>query len=331
MSNFTENTFVRGPSPSYSDEVLTDGLPSNEPIDQIPLNNSIFNKKLPNGYDQNMVGIEQYQMNMSKNRNTFAFWIIMTLLFILCIGNLLITLTIIGVLKLGRGMQGMELIPEEETIKFFGSTDLDRILNKCGGQIDSFVDEPMSITAEDSSFNVKLISKGQSHIKMLMDKSGTYFRGINQFEIKDPHSGDIIFTTHRPHYILTSGAENLLTKGISATRISSPIGKPLTFESDDKLSVRGSEGLTLEGKSMLYASENKIVVNSTQGSVYLVGGDGVYLDTSKIQMANSQYGTQIKNTEYKICVCIPSGKLYRIQLTKHTTCAHFSPQHDPCV
>lgn len=45
-----------------------------------------------------------------SNRNTLAFWIIVWLISVLTIGNLLLTLTIFGVLKLGKGMEYLEVI-----------------------------------------------------------------------------------------------------------------------------------------------------------------------------------------------------------------------------
>lgn len=42
-------------------------------------------------------------------RNTFAFWTIVSLLFIFAIGNLILTLTIFGVLGLGKGVAFLEV------------------------------------------------------------------------------------------------------------------------------------------------------------------------------------------------------------------------------
>lgn len=44
-----------------------------------------------------------------SNRNTLAFWIIVWLIGVLTIGNLVLTMTIYGVLKLGRGMDYLEV------------------------------------------------------------------------------------------------------------------------------------------------------------------------------------------------------------------------------
>lgn len=40
----------------------------------------------------------------AKGRRTFAFWTLVCLLFVLAIGNLMLTFTILGVLKLGQGL-----------------------------------------------------------------------------------------------------------------------------------------------------------------------------------------------------------------------------------
>lgn len=46
-----------------------------------------------------------------SGRHTFAFWTIVWLIFVLTVGNLTLTMTIIGVLRLGRGMEYMEVGP----------------------------------------------------------------------------------------------------------------------------------------------------------------------------------------------------------------------------
>lgn len=48
--------------------------------------------------------------NSFSGKNAFAFWTMVWLLFVLTIGNLILTITIIGVLKLGRGLQFLEVI-----------------------------------------------------------------------------------------------------------------------------------------------------------------------------------------------------------------------------
>ena len=92
---------------------------------------------------------ENYPMEdfKKKGRNTFAFWVLIILLFALTLANLALTMTIISVLRFGRGMEYMELVPEANSVKFFGDVDLDRI-QKRDGILEGFSDVPMSIEGD---------------------------------------------------------------------------------------------------------------------------------------------------------------------------------------
>lgn len=105
------------------------------------------------GLDLGGKGGNAYQMMCQQTevdvqltgRNTFAFWMIVIIIFVLTIGNLILTMTIIGVLRLGRGMEHLELVPEADSIKFYGITDLDRVYKK-DGMLEGFSDVPVTIT-----------------------------------------------------------------------------------------------------------------------------------------------------------------------------------------
>lgn len=312
-----QSTFIRDLSLPYSEVVLHSKQQQQQQI------NSSFYQQMINDRPP------------LKRRNTFAFWTIVTLLFILTIGNLLLTITIIGVLRMSKGMQSIELIPEEEIIKFFGTTDLDRIYKR-DGNIEGFIDEPVEIIGDAGNVLVNLLHRsGHSHTKLLINKNGINFKGINSFEIEDPISGEIVFTTHRPHYNIPNGVNNLNAKIISTSRITSPIEKSLEIESN-KTVLRGSEGLTLDSQEILIVSEDKIIINNTIGSTYLISNnDGIYLDMDRIPVINSEHGIRSASIQYKICVCMPQGKLFRIPIPRghnfKITCTHFNPKHDPCV
>lgn len=85
---------------------------------------------------------------MYHEKNSFAFWVVMILLFSLALGNLCLTLTITGILKIYKGMENIELIQGEETVKFFGNIDFDRVYKR-DGKLEGFHDEPMEITGKD--------------------------------------------------------------------------------------------------------------------------------------------------------------------------------------
>lgn len=72
------------------------------------------------------------------------FWSLIIVMFIIVIGNFILTLSIISIFKIGFGMESIELVPEAKSIKFYGSTDFKTVYKK-DGVIESFRDDPMVV------------------------------------------------------------------------------------------------------------------------------------------------------------------------------------------
>ncbi|XP_017468222.1 PREDICTED: uncharacterized protein LOC108360457 [Rhagoletis zephyria] len=329
------NTFVRGPSPSYTDEATSENamsatLPMESDLHLQTNVDNCIKKEYHCGLDDGNSGA------IKKGRKSFAFWTIFIILLTLTVGNLILILTIFAVMHLGRGISGIEIIPEHDLVKFYGYTDLDRVYSKQTGRIEGFIDQPVSITGDDGVY-VRLHKNGQAYNRMLLDQSGIQFQGVNNFEVKYSTSGDTIFTSHRPHYNIPAGSGNLLAKTISASRIASPIDSSLNLEADLGVSFKGSEGISLDAANILLQSQSyDMLVNSTEGLVILEAGAGIYLDMDKIPIVSSEFGLRTGSIQYKICVCMPKGNLFRIPVPRirsgpKITCAHFNDKHDPCI
>lgn len=173
----TDGQFIRHASPTASDDANSDSAMTTLPIGDRKLNSDYdpddlhsMNDDMPAVSSASVDAGDEYAKMMMTSpldfglpmssishpgvaseklsgRNSFAFWTIVTIMFVLALGNLALTMTIIGVLRMGRGMEYMELVPEADTIKFFGVTDLDRILKR-DGRIEGFADVPVSITGK---------------------------------------------------------------------------------------------------------------------------------------------------------------------------------------
>ncbi|CAD6995559.1 unnamed protein product [Ceratitis capitata] len=254
----------------------------------------------------------------------------------LAIGNLILMVIIFGVIHLGRGINGIENIPEHDLIKFYGNTDLDRVYSKQTGRIDGFTEEPVTITGEDGVY-VRLHKNGQAYNRLVLDKFGIQFQSVNNFEVKNSISGNSIFTSHRPHYNIPAGAENLIAKTVSASRIASPTDRPLNMDADVGVSFKGSEGISVDAANILIQSLSyDMNVNSTDGLIVLEAGAGIYLDMDKIPIVSSEFGLRTGSIQYKICVCMPKGNIFRISVPRtrsgpKVTCAHFNSKYDPCA
>ncbi|CAD7091907.1 unnamed protein product [Hermetia illucens] len=323
------NTLIQGPSSCCSDDLTSENEKST-----LPIGERKFFSEIPQTPKMKFDSAVPQKTSL-HGRNTFAFWLLVSLLFILAVGNLLITITIVGVLKMGKGIHGLELIENEDSVKFFGTADLDRIYKR-DGALEGFMDQPVSISGEDGPVLVNFIHRsGHTQNKLAVGKVGVQFRGVDKFDIKDPVSGEVIFTTHRPHYNIPKGADNLQAKVVSTSRITSPLNKTLSIVSDEKISVRGSEGLFLESMDASFKAEQNIVLKAMNGSVVLSGNDGIYLDVENIPVVNSDHGIRTGSVQYKLCVCMPQGKLFKVAVPRihngKITCLHFNPQNDPCM
>lgn len=194
------------------------------------------------------------------------------------------------------------------------------------------------IAGDNSNVLVSLVkANGHSHDKISMSKNGTTFSGINHIDLKDPQTGASIFTTHKPHYTLQSGVSNLRTKSISASRITSPIDVPLSINNTRaQILFRGTEGVSLNGKELFLSADQNVSLNSQNGSVILSGHNGIFLDMKNIPIIG-HHGIKIDNNrQYKICVCMPQVKLFRVPIEPSSyilkgICSHFNATNDPCI
>ena len=84
---------------------------------------------------------------MVQEPASLFFWSLIVVLFVLVIGNFILTLSIISFFKIGFGMEAIEIIPAHKAIKFFGTTDFKTVYKK-DGLIESFKDDPMVIECE---------------------------------------------------------------------------------------------------------------------------------------------------------------------------------------
>ncbi|XP_058057398.1 uncharacterized protein LOC131208615 [Anopheles bellator] len=272
---------------------------------------------------------------MYHEKSSFAFWIVLVLLFCLALGNLCLTLSITAILRIYRGMENIELIQDAETIKFYGNIDFDRVYKK-DGLLESFYDEPLEITGDDAAVTINLVNRnGHSHNKIQLSKNGSFLKGINHFDVKDPATGKTVFATSRPHYNMPQGASVLHAHLINTGRIASPINDTLKLQTRNKITLKGTEGIRMEAKEMLWSADQNISLKSDNGSTILVGANGVWVNVNNLPVVKNEHGMRSGSNQYKLCVCYPQGRIFRIAVPKtHTTrvnCAHFAAKQDPCA
>lgn len=60
-------------------------------------------------------------------KKRYCLWMLTLVLAIIGLCNLFLNITVIAVLRISQGMEAMEVIPDENLVKFYGRTDLDKV------------------------------------------------------------------------------------------------------------------------------------------------------------------------------------------------------------
>lgn len=150
-------------------------------------------------------------------------------------------------LRLGQGMESLELVPENNFILFFGNTDLDRIYKK-DGKLEGFDEAPVEILGDNAPVTINLHDHNKwKEQKLFLNARNISISGIDTFQIRDPRSGKIVFSTEFPNFGLPSGVQQLDVNLAETSRISSPIDSTLRVQADTQARLKGNEGTLMEG------------------------------------------------------------------------------------
>ncbi|XP_061726022.1 uncharacterized protein LOC133531676 [Cydia pomonella] len=331
---------LRGVSPlsdAMSDSTLERNRAEKALITKTPAQSQVFGNKT------NVSGIKSYSdkngndvtKSVHKGRKTIAFWTLVCLLFILAIGNLILTFTILAVLRLGQGMESMELLPEHNAVKLLGDTGLDHVYKR-DGLLEGFRDKPVEISSENGTVRINLQTRlSRTETKLAVNTSGVFVRGVGAMRLLDPVSGDTVFSTATEEMNVPDGVNNLSAKQISTKRIASPTDQDLKLKSDASAHLRGSEGTRMESKELYWSADQDIYLKSVNGSVIISGKEGVYVPVRNLPIALPLNRTESSTGQFKVCVCMPQGKLFRIAVPsgQKVMCSHINMTGDlnPCI
>lgn len=228
-------------------------------------------------------------------------------------------------------MQNIELVPQEQAIKLSGQVDLDHIYKR-DGRIEGFQDKPVEISAEGSPIFINLSKNGRGVNKVRIDPNETVFRGLNSFEIRSK-TDTTVFTLNEPLFETLKNVGNFKTKHIQTNKIRSEVNENLRIDAD-LINFKGAEGTVMESKEIIWNADQDIYLKSINGSIVLAGEDGILIDINRIPVAKLSNRNYLM-LQFKICVCMPEGKLFRIPVVdpnERVYCHHVNllPQYNPC-
>ncbi|CAL1673870.1 unnamed protein product [Lasius platythorax] len=287
-----------------------------------------------------------YGMSSSSEKSTkrrYCLWTLTLVLAIIGLCNLFLNITVIAVLRISQGMEAMEVIPDENLVKFYGRTDLDKISLQ-SGVCQSYGDEPMEVSGDEAGVHVDVKGRGRSiqeypRSKLSVLVNGTTMSQVESFEVKDPRTGVTYFTTDFPNFGLPSGVETIDVRIAETYRITSPVNESLTIKSDNQISMHGAEGVRMESKDIVWSADLDVFLKSVNGNVVLDAKDSVSIDVESIPVAPMFLPSPAGSHEqYKVCVCMPQGKLFKMPVrpgasSRTVNCARVArtPENDPCL
>ncbi|XP_076060065.1 sarcoglycan beta isoform X2 [Oratosquilla oratoria] len=237
-----------------------------------------------------------------------VFWGLVVILLLVAGGNLLLTFFVMGVLRLGYGMESVEFIPGERVTKFFGHTDLGNIYKR-DGIIYGYNDFPFAIEGDRSKVSFGLRTKNSPSLEVGPEE--IEISGVHSVKVVDPHSNKAVFSTEYPNFGLPSGVQNLRVRKSHTSRVTSPTFKDLNINSDSTIRLKGNEGMKIDGGRMTWSADQDIYIKSVNGSILLEANDGIYVDVNNLPLAGEVDLTKDRG-QYKLCVCLPQGQLFRV-------------------
>jgi len=201
----------------------------------------------------------------------------------------------------------------------------------------------MEISGDEAGVHVDVKSRGRvhethPHSKLSVLPNGTSMSQVESFEVKDPRTGTIYFTTDFPNFGLPNGVKTIDVRIAEAHRITSPVNESLEISSETEISLHGAEGVRMESKDIVWSADRDIFLKSVNGSVVLDAKDGVSIDVKDIPVAPMFLPSPTSHEQYKVCVCMPQGKLFKVPVRPGTSsrmvnCARVArtPENDPCL
>ncbi|XP_067134188.1 beta-sarcoglycan [Centruroides vittatus] len=273
-----------------------------------------------------------------RGRKGMLFYALVILLFIIALANLAVTVLLLSVLRIGYGMESMEFIRPGLLLRFLHHADMGRVLSS-SGIIGGFAEKDLPIIGDSQPVILHATSKGFTYSdgkntgpSMEVGPDWTLISDVEEFRVRSPSTGQTIFSTKYQDFKLPAGIPNLYVKEAHVSRITSGTNQSLEVSSPYQVMLKGNEGLTVEGKEIIWVAGQDLHFKSVNQSIILDGRLGVMIPVDKIPLAAEPQDNSPR--WYKVCVCVPSGRIFRVPVRDHGYGCHdvrFPESINPCT
>jgi len=250
---------------------------------------------------------EDLKKQESAEESGWIWWSIYTSILGLTTGNIIVSLLIVRLLGLGlHGSQHLDVDSERNEVDFWSDLHLNQLIPK-GGLVSGYKEESLSII--DPENQIVLMGFGLSGPRLQLSPQEVSLHNIHDFNLKDPLTQKTIFSTSDPHWSTSQDMASLQVDEaeVGAGGIVSPLHTDLKINDHNTIYLRGSEGVRIGGKKIVLVSEDDIYFNTTAGYVQI--SSEMHLNTILQPIGGHKQG---ETAQYKLCACMPSGKLFKI-------------------
>lgn len=261
-------------------------------------------------------------------KESLLFWVVSYILFAICFCNILLTFYLLNIFEIGKGMKYIE-VTDGATTNFYENVDFGNLI-KLDGVLESF-SEPLIFTNENNNLKIDLVSRILTkHNKLSQNAEGTNIRNINYLDLKS-NNGDTLFDVQKPSFFLEKPSSSIISSVLHVNgRITGSVGEKLLVTAKNNLSVKGNEGTNVEAQDIFVIADKDLNLISQNLSVNLLVLNEIYLDINRLPTADIENGLRKAHVQYKICVCYPSGELFRNHAKGREPSCIVTKYNNPC-
>jgi len=253
-------------------------------------------------------------------KRMYCFWMIMYIIIAVCLCNFSLTIYLINIVEIKKGTKFFEIV-DNLTTNFYQKADLRNLLNYNGHTLST--ENPIIINGyEDNELNIDLKSRIQSvHQKFQQSAMKIELKETNSFDIANKDSK---LTVNKPKLTFSEPTNSLTTFSLNLDGfIKSNKNAKFTLLSKNQMIIKGNEGTYLQSKEALLSAENNLTLFSKNINSVFLTSNGIFFDSRRIPLADVEKGLRKSHIQYKVCICLPSGKLYRVKLAGiESSCAY---------
>ncbi|KAG7243774.1 hypothetical protein INR49_008924 [Caranx melampygus] len=268
-----------------------------------------INKEHNSNFKAGYVPIEEERLHKTglRGRKGNMAVCIIILLFLLALINLIITLVIWTVIRIGpNGCDSMEF-HETGLLRFKQKADMGIVHPLHKSTVGGRKDQDLVIVGNN---NPVVFQQGNSKLSVEKDKTSVVSDvGIS---FTDPRTQNTFFSTdfENHEFHLPKGVKVLSVKKASTERITSSAASDLNIKGDSKAIIRGNEGVNIMGRTVEFKMGGGIELRA-ENSIVLNGS--VMFNATRIPNSAGDVYFDEGLERYKLCMCA-DGTLFRVQV-----------------